>query len=172
MPAIFHRLDGAWCAERVAAQHAAFSFASMRLAKPDQACSSLRRDTIELMRVEPGRRWIAIVPDGFTHNGQRVAGGLRALAHGDLLAAAHGESVFFSSEEIACIEVFAGAQSVLCPRDKVEIANGQPVVRCPTCGTFFHQLPERNCWTYAPTCAVCNQSTALDGGLLWSPEAI
>jgi hypothetical protein len=175
MPAIFHRVNGKWCAERLATKHAVLSFAPMRFAAPEAASSCVADDTIELMRLEPSRKWIAIIPAGsqITHNAQPAAG-LRVLAHGDLLAAAHGAAVFFSTEQAPSIETFGQTQSVSCPRCKRPIVLGQSVVRCPACGVVHHELadPDRNCWTYAEKCALCPQPTALDLGLRWSPEAL
>jgi hypothetical protein len=174
MPAIFHRVNGEWRAERLTMKHAAVRFAPIRIVTLETPTARLSDGMIELMRLEFGRKWIAIVPDDLriTHNGQPVAVGLRVLAHGDLLAAADGASVFFSTEEAACIETFTGPESVSCPRCKSEIAPGQAVVRCPDCGVVHHELADRNCWTYAEKCALCPRATALDAGLRWSPEAL
>lgn len=174
MPAIFHRVDGEWRIERLAARHGLLSFAPVHIeareAVPLRHCS----EAIVLMRIEPGRKWAAIVPEDFAllHNGQPVPARLRVLAHGDLLAAEAAAPVFFSSEETACIETFAGTEPISCPRCKGEIARGQAVVRCPDCGVVHHELEDRNCWTYAQTCALCPQPTALETGLRWSPEAL
>jgi hypothetical protein len=91
---------------------------------------------------------------------------------GDFLNPAQGAPVFFSTEEAACIETFTGTGSVTCPRCRTAIVPGQPVVRCPDCGVVHHEVADRNCWTYAKTCALCAQLTALDTGLRWSPEAL
>src|ERR1017187_124119 len=116
MAAIFHIVSGEWCAERLVTKHAVLSFVPVHIASLKAPTSYHRNDSIELMRLESGRKWIAIVPKGsqITHNGQRVAAGLRVLAHGDLLAAAHGAAVFFSTEEAPCIETFTGTESVPC----------------------------------------------------------
>ena len=174
MPTIFHKVDGAWRAERLATKHSMLCFAPTRIAALEAVPSCLSADTIELMRLESGHKWIAIVPKDsqITHNGQLVVAGLRVLAHGDLLSATHGAPVFFSSEEAAVIEPFAGADSVCCPRCKSIILPGQLIVRCPDCGVVHHELADRNCWTYSEKCALCPQPTALDTGLRWSPEAL
>ena len=174
MPAIFHKADSEWRAERLATKHAILGFDPMRLMALEAASPSLPGDCIALMHIDCGRKWIAFIPDSMhiLHNGQPVMAGLRMLAHGDSLAAAHGGPVFFSTEDVACVEPFAGAEPVSCPRCKCEIAPGQPSVRCASCNVVHHELADRNCWTYAPKCAVCSQPTALDIGLRWSPEAL
>jgi hypothetical protein len=175
MPAVIHRVADEWRTERLLTNHAVLGFDPARIAAFEAPPSRLHGDTIELMRLEKGRKWIAIVPAGLqiTHNGQPVAAGLRVLAHGDALAAANGAPVFFSTEETAFIEAFAGTEPVSCPRCKLEIVPGQPVVRCPDCGVFHHELADdRNCWTYASTCALCPRPTALDATLRWSPESL
>jgi hypothetical protein len=174
MPSIFHRVQGRWCAERFTTKHAILSFAPMRVVPLEAELSCLTDDAIELIRLGAGRNWIAIVREDseITHNGQPVTVGLCVLSHGDVISGAHGASVFFSTEEGACVEPFSGVQSVSCPRCRSEIAPGHPVVRCPECGVFHHEIADRNCWTYAETCALCPQPTALDVGLRWSPDVL
>ncbi|MGH7199095.1 MAG: hypothetical protein ACREJB_00715 [Planctomycetaceae bacterium] len=109
-------------------------------------------------------------------NGTVVALGVRALADRDeiVFADADGRPVrfFFSTEQRAGIEPFPGQETPLvCPRCKLEIAAGNPAVRCPACGAWHHQA-ERECWTYAETCCLCHCPTALDAGYRWTPEEL
>ena len=175
MSYIFHKINGEWRAEHLATKRAAISFAPVRISALEPASCWPSNEMLELVRLEPGRKWIAIVPDNLkikiTHNGQPVSAQLRILAHGDLLAAADCE-VFFSTEEAARIETFTGTEAVSCPRCKSRIEQGQPVVRCPLCSVVHHELTDRNCWSYSDKCALCDQPTALTAGLSWSPEVL
>ena len=49
--------------------------------------------------------------------------------------------------------------------------DAESAVRCPQCGIWYHQHDQLPCWTYAPACGFCPQSTALDAGFAWTPEA-
>jgi hypothetical protein len=81
--------------------------------------------------------------------------------------------VFYSTERLALVEEFPGANApAYCPRCKQAIASGHPAVKCPGCGVYYHQSNELPCWTYTDVCALCPQSTALDAGYQWSPEAL
>lgn len=106
-------------------------------------------------------------------NGEVVHGAIRVLADRDEIRVAGCGRVFFSTERLARVEPFPGADKRLdCPRCKLEIEVAQAAVRCPnpSCGRWFHQLAERPCWTYAD--CVCSQPTALDNGYRWSPEGL
>jgi hypothetical protein len=123
----------------------------------------------------PGASWALLVDPGarVLHNGQPVAAGVRVLAHRDALALeGGGEVAFFSTEEPARVEPFAGADAVTCPRCRGAIEPGTDSVRCPACGVLHHESEELGCWTYAQTCALCAQPTALDAGLQWTPEGL
>jgi hypothetical protein len=108
------------------------------------------------------------------HNGAVIAPGvgIRVLAHMDCLALESGEVIYFSTEEAARVMPFAGPTGVSCPRCRSEIRAGEPAVKCPGCGVFHHEIEDRNCWTYAPTCALCAQPTPLDHPLQWTPEGL
>jgi len=117
--------------------------------------------------------WAVVVPPAtrVIVNETPVTTGLRLLCHRDALRVAGGPPVFFSTEEPARVEPFEGAAEPLhCPRCRTEIVAGDAVVRCPACGLLHHQREERPCWTYAPTCAGCDQPTDPQAGPQWSPE--
>jgi hypothetical protein len=82
---------------------------------------------------------------------------------------------FFSAESLARIESFPGGDKpTFCPRCKKLIDPQVPAVRCPapSCRLWHHQTEARPCWTYAETCAVCDQPTALDAGYRWTPHQL
>lgn len=102
--------------------------------------------------------------------GQPVALGLRALADRDEIRIEGVGTMFFSTETLAMVEPFPHTdRDYFCARCKLQIRPGDPAVRCPGCGVWHHQ-GERECWTYAPKCAMCDYPTALDAGFRWTPE--
>jgi hypothetical protein len=106
-------------------------------------------------------------------NGVPLSEGIRMLANQDEIRVVGVGTVFFSTERRPRVEPFAGRPTAgLCPRCLLEIESGALAVGCPACGALHHQTVERNCWTYADTCALCPQSTALDGTYRWTPEGI
>jgi hypothetical protein len=103
-------------------------------------------------------------------NGQPVALGIRALHDRDEISFAR-QRCFFSTEELVRIIAFPGlVQPACCPRCKQKVEMGQPAVACPHCRAWHHQSEKFPCWTYEPTCALCQiQATALDAGYSWAP---
>ena len=122
---------------------------------------------------EGAERWLLMSP---LHAGVRVNGqwvpGLRVLEHQDEIWAPGVGRLYFSTEEPAKVEPFAGPTDSCCARCKSHIEEGTPAVRCPHCGVFHHQDQDqdRPCWTYAERCSLCDQPTRLDGDLQWTPE--
>lgn len=105
-------------------------------------------------------------------NGGPVAVGIAALRHRDELCLEGGAPLYFSTERLVSVEEYAGSDSPHCPRCTLAIEFGDASIRCPGCGVLHHQLPERECWTYTPTCALCDQSSDLTAGYRWSPEIL
>jgi len=106
-------------------------------------------------------------------NGLLLQSGIRVLADRDEIKIGTEDSVFFSTEELARVEIFkAGNREVRCPRCKKPIENGVPVVRCPVCKLAYHHSTEkeRDCWTYSSMCASCRHSTAMGAGYRWTPH--
>jgi hypothetical protein len=126
------------------------------------------------MRLASEAAWVLLPATGerLLHNGQPLVAGLRVLADRDALALEGCEPAYFSTEETARLESFAGSGKVICPRCRGAIAHGEPAVKCPRCGVFHHEAEDRNCWSYSGTCALCAQPSALDAGLQWSPETL
>jgi len=106
-------------------------------------------------------------------NGLPLALGIRALRHRDEIAVA-GQRCYFSTEELAQVLAFPGlAQTACCPRCKQRLEIGDLAVMCPHCNAWHHQSETYPCWTYGPTCALCQvQATALDAGFSWTPETL
>ena len=127
---------------------------------------------------EPGPdadRWSLLAPLSLCPwvNEVPLHGGLRRLRHRDAIRLGARTPLYFSIESPAEIETYAGTgASVYCPRCTAAVEPGQPVVRCPGCGLFHHQLEARPCWLYAPHCGGCDYPTVLDGGYRWTPEEI
>lgn len=104
-------------------------------------------------------------------NGYSPVARLHVLEDRDEIKTAMFESLFFSTEALARVEEFEVTERpVFCGRCRGRIGEGM-AVRCPHCGIWYHQTGERPCWTYAPNCAFCPQSTSLDAGFDWVPEA-
>ena len=101
-------------------------------------------------------------------NGSRVPTGVCVLEHGDeLRVGAH--RAWFSTERLASVIPFGDGAEPACPRCRTPVHQGDPSVRCPQCQIVHHQAPNRACWTYLERCSACDQPTALDAGLRWSP---
>ena len=108
-------------------------------------------------------------------NGTLVRSGLRILRDGDSIRADGLGVVYFSTECLARVEPFPGAdEPVCCPRCLREIEPPQAAVRCPQCQVWHHQdeAAKRICWTYAERCSLCDQLTDLNAGYRWTPGAL
>jgi len=115
--------------------------------------------------------WVLTAAAAARVNGTPVFGGLRALRDRDEIrfGARH---LFFSTEELPRVVPFAGAaEPVPCGRCRQPLAPGVASVRC-RCGVWHHQTDDLPCWTYASHCALCDQTTALDGSYRWSPALL
>lgn len=145
-----------------------------RLADADDGSSPL------IVRVarSPGEEcWAAVHTPGsaLRVNGTALVTGIRVLSHRDeLRLAGVAGRVFFSLEGLAAVVPFVGVEGSRCPRCQQPIELGSPAVRCPNpqCGVWHHESEEFGCWTYSPTCALCDQSTDLEGGFRWTPQEL
>lgn len=173
MPTIFRQHQGRWIPRRLP-NAAARTGEGVPLF--DEPATPPSPATLLMFTGGAGRsaRWVMLVRDGnhCLHNGLPVTAGLRLLAHRDSIAADGGPRMYFSTEEPASVETYAGADRLVCPRCRDVITTGQAVVRCPGCGVVHHETDERSCWTYANTCALCAQPTPLDAGLQWTPQSL
>ena len=174
MPSIFFRENKEWCAARIETKPALLRFNPVSLEVLDAAPVRPGRDAVVLMRIGDERKWVAMVPAEIklSHNGTWVQG-MRVLAHADSLAAEAAAPVYFSTEDPARVEEFAGnEQPTICPRCKTPLEDRQLAVKCMRCGIYHHQTAEKPCWLYSTTCSCCEQPTALDTSLRWTPETL
>ena len=118
--------------------------------------------------------WVVVVAQNgdVRVNGFTPVAGVRVLRDCDEIRAASCDALFFSTETLPRVEEFAGgARPMYCGRCRQPVQDGQLAVRCPQCAIWYHQTGELPCWTYSPKCGFCPQSTALDAGYGWVPEA-
>lgn len=116
---------------------------------------------------------VARPASGIAVNGLPLLAGVRTLLDRDELRVPGLGALFFSTERLALVEPLPlTGHAVSCPRCRQPIAPESPAVRCPGCEVWHHGSTELPCWTYAPTCALCQQSTALDAGFRWTPEEL
>ena len=110
---------------------------------------------------------------GVRLNGQSLLAGIAVLRDRDEILIGGRTRLYFSTEEHARIEPFPGAaEPVFCARCRQPIQAGTPAVRCPGCGHWCEQSEAKPCWTYGPMCPLCDQPTAFDTGLRWTPEEL
>jgi len=122
-----------------------------------------------------GLNWVLLagVDTEVAINGLRLKSGIRVLSDRDEISIAGRETYYFSTETLAAVQTFAGAdRRLFCPRCKDEIAPGDASVKCPQCRLIHHQSEDRPCWTYAETCAACAQRSDLQHGYRWTPDGL
>ncbi len=108
-------------------------------------------------------------------NNWPLESGIRALADRDAIRIPRLATMYYSTERLACVEPFAGPEQIYCARCRLAIAEGDASVTCPQCGVVHHEhgAEGRNCFTYAETCALCDQPTDLESaGYQWTPEGL
>lgn len=106
-------------------------------------------------------------------NGVQLVLGVQRVADRDEINIEGIGTLYFSTESLARIEPFPGAeQSLYCPRCKQLVESGNSAVKCPQCRTWYHQSEELPCWSYSETCALCPQPTDLKAGFRWTPEEL
>jgi hypothetical protein len=174
MPGIFHQSEGKWHLVPLGAAPRLLRLDPVSIERAGETVAPLDADACVLVHIGGHHGWAALVAEGaaLLHNGARIGAGLRLLAHRDALALSGGQMLFFTTEEQAHVETFAADAPVSCPRCRSEVHPGEAVVRCPACGVVHHETSDRNCWTYAPVCALCPQPTAFDAALRWTPEEL
>jgi hypothetical protein len=129
-------------------------------------------------RTDQGETWLvmnatlASAAGGVALNGVPLHAGIRVLADRDEIRIEGLGRVFFSTEELACVASFPGADTpTFCPRCKQEVTAGSPAVRCPACQRWYHQSDEYPCWTYTAQC-LCGHPTAMDTSYWWTPNGL
>lgn len=143
-------------------------------ARPAPASGPPRAMLVRCAAEEVEAWFVVAAGHGEIHvNGIPLALGVRALSDRDEIRFVGTEPVFFSTETLASAVPFPGStEPVNCPRCVLPVDAGNGAVRCPRCGVWHHENDERRCWTYARTCHVCPQLTALDAGYFWTPEEL
>ncbi len=122
-------------------------------------------------------QWLLLAPldAGVVVNDQALATGVRLIADRDAIRLPGQSELYFSAERLARIETYSGNDPVYCPRCKIAIAEGDAAVCCPQCAVWHHEDVgnDRTCWTYANTCALCDQPSALDRPeYQWTPGSL
>jgi len=136
---------------------------------------SASRKAARLIRADadgvPAWALIASPDSAVRVNSRAVPAGLCVLADRDEIRTGDGIQYFFSTESLATVVSFPGAERpVYCGRCREPIEAGAPAVCCPGCGIWYNQSAEFPCWTYSNKCAFCGHPTALDTGFSWTPE--
>ncbi len=107
-------------------------------------------------------------------NGRQLFGHRLLLDRDEILfrCSAGGGRVFFTEKSLPRVVNFkassGGGPPAFCLRCKTRIEEAQPVVLCPRCKVWYHQMEERLCWSYDKECANCHRTTAMD--YAWKPE--
>lgn len=117
-----------------------------------------------------GRAWVLLGPATTSVNGRALgAPELRVLHDRDEIVL-DGVRLFFSTEtRTAIVPLPPGDRALRCPRCTLAIAAGTSAVACPQCAVWHHQQDDLACWTYAATCALCPQPSALDADYRFDP---
>jgi hypothetical protein len=175
MPVLWNKTEaGPWApCELALARHAVWKetgriMAMAKGARPRGA------DVLLMPSDHDAMHWVLLSPmaSEVSINGWRMQSGIRALRDRDEIRLGAAR-FFYSSERLAHVEPLPPMdRPVMCARCKQVIATGTPAVQCPQFGIWTHQSAEYECWTYAPTCPLCSQVTALDAGYAWTPEQL
>ena len=121
--------------------------------------------------------WLLLAPlrSHVRVNDTPLESGVRALADRDAIRVPGLATMYYSTERLACVEPFAGPEPVYCARCRLVISKGDASVTCPQCGVVHHEqgAEGRDCFTYAETCALCDQPTDLESASYqWTPEGL
>ncbi|MDQ2974753.1 MAG: hypothetical protein M3R69_04975 [Acidobacteriota bacterium] len=117
--------------------------------------------------------WVLIAgaKSGVRVNGMGLLLGVRVVADRDEICVKGVGTCFFSTESLAAIRAFPGAEhQIYCPRCRQGIEKESTAVQCPQCNVWYHQSEDLPCWTYAERCALCPQTTDPEAGYRWTPE--
>ena len=164
---------GCWVATPVGDTRAAIDI-SVELVKSDHiAAGAVEHARVWRLTNSP-ETWALVCPpySDVRVNGERVPLGLTILSDRDELRIPGLPVRFFSTETLAYVEAFPESAGGFCPRCKQPIEPGSSAVRCPGCRLWHHASDDLPCWTYAPVCAGCEHSTAMDACFKWTPEKL
>jgi hypothetical protein len=133
-----------------------------------------RAFALRVTRAAAGEEWVLVAePLAVVVNGRPLLTGLHVLGDRDDVRLPGSPPRFFSAERLSAVEPLPeGPAPLACPRCRQTIAAGTPSVRCPQCQVWHHETSDLPCWTYAETCALCDQVTAMDSGYRWTPHGL
>ena len=136
-----------------------------------RATRRIDHEGVGLVEVPGGA--VLLVRDGVRVrvNGEPVPGGVRVLDHRDEILVG-GDRLLFSAQTAPLVTAFASEPDQrlpVCAVCRGPVREGMRAVACPGCGRWFHQLDDKPCWTYAPTCRFCQHPTPLDEAATWRP---
>ena len=128
----------------------------------------------DLVSFSGDSNWIALAPPQtrLRINGLGVSVGAAALRDRDEVSLPGSAPFYFSMERLMRIDPYRSQDAPRCPRCTLPIERGDASVCCPTCSVWHHECADRGCWTYAPTCALCDQTSDLENGYRWTPEEL
>lgn len=117
-------------------------------------------------------RFLVAPPDSVARvNGAPLAAAIRQLADRDEIRV--GDACwYFSSEELVRVEPFPASTALPCARCHQPIEHATSAVHCPSCRLWHHESEASRCFSYAETCAGCDQPTAIDTSYRWSPTEL
>lgn len=107
-------------------------------------------------------------------NGRPVLLGISALKDKDELAVPGETPMYFSMEQRVQVEAYAGEPGGTCLRCASSIEAGSPAVQCPGCQKWYHQRPDRLCFSYGdhPICVECGADAVVSDEFRWVPEEL
>lgn len=131
---------------------------------------------VVLRSAGPDADWylLAMPPTTVRVNGQAPALGIRVLRDKDEIRVPGAPPMFFSSEKLVSVEPFTGEPGATCIRCTKVIEPQSPAVRCGSCQRWYHQNPERNCFTYGDgaICVECGAAAVVNDAFRWTPEEL
>ena len=136
-----------------------------------EAMSELAHEGVGLVEMPGGAMLLVREGVRVRVNGEPVLGGVRVLDHRDEILV-RTDRFLFSAQTAPLVIPFAPApdqRPPVCPICRGPVRAGMQAVACPGCGRWFHQLDDKPCWTYAPTCRFCQHPTPLDEAATWRP---
>jgi hypothetical protein len=138
---------------------------------------SVRVVPVSLEEEEPWALLVRPTPQnsGVHVNGWPFLSGLTILSDGDEIRVGADDAWFFSTERLAQVVALPACDPApVCPRCKqpIESETDSTAVRCPQCDVWYHETAALPCWSYAKTCALCDQPTDFEAGYSWTPTTL
>jgi hypothetical protein len=127
-----------------------------------------------LLRPEAADEWLLLSAPGapIRINGWPIGHlALHALRHRDEVVIDDQLQLFFSAEDPAMVETYAGPAEASCPRCFQPLVSGQQVVRISCCGVFLHESDSKRCFSYDAFCPGHRHPLPSLGNFLFDPRA-